>query len=245
VISNTDIVWELGFNATYNKNEITKLTMTDDPDYIGVEVGGISGGVGNRIQIHTVGYPANSFFVMEQVYDANGNPIEDLYVDRNGDGIVNDGDKYRLEKAAPDVFFGFSSSLIYKDFDLSFSGRANIGNYIYDNNASGMTFSRLYHSSGYLGNVTSNVYDSNFENPKYFSDHFIHNGSFLRIDNISAGYNLSEIVPYVSKLRVFGAIQNVLVVTKYEGMDPEISRGIDNNIYPRPRTFILGVSVEF
>lgn len=245
VISTPDMVWELGFNATYNKNEITKLTLTDDPDYPGVATGGISGGVGNNIQIHSVGYPAYSFFVYEQVYDTDGNPIEGLYVDRNGDGQVNDEDKYRLHSASPDYFLGFSSYFSYKDFDFAFSGRASIGNYIYNNNFSGATYSSLYNSVGYLGNVPTSVQNSNFENPKYFSDYYIHNGSFMRLDNVSVGYNFSEMIPFVSNLRVYGAVQNVLVVTKYEGLDPEVGGGIDNNIYPRPRTFIFGVSVEF
>jgi iron complex outermembrane receptor protein len=99
-ISTKKVFWEVGFNATYNKNEITKLTATDGPDYLGVETGGISGGVGNFIQMHSVGYPSNSFFVFEQVYDANGFPIEGMYVDRNGDGVITNDDRYHYKQPA-------------------------------------------------------------------------------------------------------------------------------------------------
>ena len=245
VLSTQDMVWDIAFNATYNKNEITKLTMADDPEYIGVATGGISGGVGNNIQIHSVGFPANSFYVFEQVYDANNMPIEGLYVDRNEDGIVNDADKYRLHKAAPDYFMGISSFFSYKDFDFSFAGRANVGNWVYNNNNAGATYSTLYNSVGYLNNVNKSLLDAQFENPKYFSDFYIHNASFFRMDNVTVGYDLGNIVPLVSKLRAYATVQNVFVLTQYQGLDPEVSGGIDNNIYPRPRTFIFGVSAEF
>ncbi|MDX2413996.1 MAG: TonB-dependent receptor [Bacteroidales bacterium] len=245
IISTTDMVWDLAFNATYNENKITKLTLTDDEDYIGVPTGGISGGVGNNIQIHSVGYPANSFYVFEQVYNDVGMPVEGLYVDRNEDGIVNDEDKYRLHKAAPDVFMGISSSFIYKDFDFGFSGRANIGNFVYNNNNSGVTYSTLYNSVGYLNNINTTITETGFNNPKYFSDHYVQNASFFRLDNISAGYNLSKLVPTISSLRVFASVQNVFVLTKYTGLDPEVSGGIDNNIYPRPMNIMFGVSAEF
>ena len=245
IISTADMVWDLALNATYNENKITKLTLTDDEDYIGVPVGGISGGVGNNIQIHSVGYPANSFYVFEQVYNDAGMPVEGLYVDRNEDGIVNDDDKYRLHKAAPDVFIGISSSFSYKDFDFGFSGRANIGNFVYNNNNSGVTYSTLYNSVGYLNNINTTISETEFNNPKYFSDHYVQNASFFRLDNLNAGYNLSKLVPALSSLRVFASIQNVFVLTKYTGLDPEVGGGIDNNIYPRPMNIMFGVSAEF
>lgn len=105
-VKTTDFTWDLGLNASYNKNEITKLTATDDPNYLGVETGGISGGVGNNIQIHSVGFPANSFFVYEQVYNSLGRPIENVFVDRSKDGIISEDDLYRYKKAAPDVILG-------------------------------------------------------------------------------------------------------------------------------------------
>ena len=245
-ISNSDMVWELGFNASFNKNEITKLTLTDDPNYIGVLTGGISGGVGNTIQIHSVGYPASSFYVYEQVYDQQGKPIEGLFVDRNEDGEVTEADKYHFNSPAPVVFMGISSNFTYKGFDFNFSGRASIGNYIYDNTSSTRgTSSSLYNSVGYLSNVTPSLLDSGFENPKYWTDYYMHDGSFFRMDNISLGYTFIDMIPFVPALRIYSTVQNAFVITKYEGLDPEVFGGIDNNMYPRPRNFIFGVSVQF
>lgn len=245
-ISTPDMVWSIGFNATLNRNEITKLTMTDDPTYLGVFTGEISGGVGNNIQIHSVGYPVNSFYVYEQVYDAEGYAIEGLYVDRNKDGVITEADKYRFESPAADLFMGITSSFEYKGFDASFSGRASIGNYIYNNMESTRgTYNNLYNSVGYLNNVTPSIYETQFESSRYWSDYYMHNGSYFRMDNISLGYTFGEIVQYVSSLRVYTTIQNAFVITKYPGLDPEVYSGIDNNIYPRPRNFIFGVSVQF
>ncbi|MQY80607.1 MAG: SusC/RagA family TonB-linked outer membrane protein [Bacteroidetes bacterium] len=245
-ISKADMVWEIGFNATYNENEITKLTATDDPEYLGVFTGGISGGVGNNIQIHSVGFPANSFYVYKQVYDEDGDPIEGLYVDTNGDDQLTVDDRYRYKKAAPDVFLGFSSFFQYQNWDFSFAGRVNLGNYVYNNVYSNNgTYSGLYNSVGYLNNVTTSLLDSKFSNPKYWSDYYMENGSFLRLDNLTLGYNLSNIINGISKIRLYGTVQNVLLITKYQGLDPEVSSGIDNNLYPRPRNFLFGVSVEF
>ena len=245
-ISKEDMSWEVGFNASYNENEITKLTANDDPTYIGVSTGGISGGVGNTIQIHSVGFPANSFFVYEQVYDEEGMPIEGLYVDRNGDGSITNDDKYRYKKAAPDVTMGFSSKLNYKDWDFSFNGRVNLNNYIYNNVwSTSATYNNLYNSVGYLNNLGESVFDSGFENPKYFSDYYVQHASFLRLDNISLGYTFNNFYQERMSIRLYGTVQNVFVVTEYEGLDPEVSNGIDNNIYPRPRTFMLGVSIDY
>jgi len=245
-VSKENFSWDIGFNISYNENEITKLTANDDPTYIGVEVGGISGAVGNNIQIHSVGYPANSFFVYEQVYDQDGSPIEGLYVDRNGDGVITNDDKYRYKKAAPDAFFGFSSKINYKNWDFAFNGRGNIGNYVYNNVWSGQaTFNNLYNSAGFLNNLNESVFDSGFENPKYWSDYYIRNASFVRLDNISLGYTFSNFYQERMNIRLYGTVQNVFVITDYEGLDPEVSNGIDNNIYPRPRTYMMGVSINF
>ena len=243
-ISKKDMKWDIGFNVTYNKNRITKLTATSDPNYLGVFTGGISGGVGNNIQIHSVGYPANSFFVYEQVYDENGKPIEGLYVDRNGDGQITVDDRYHYEKPAPDVFMGFTSMFTWKDLDFSFAGRISLGNYVYNNMFSNYgTYSTLYNSVGYLSNVTTSLLDTHFENPKYFSDYYVENGSFLRMDHITLGYTFNNIK--WAKLRIYGTVQNPFLITKYDGLDPEVANGIDNNVYPRPRTFLFGVSAKF
>ncbi len=245
-VSKPDMTWEIGLNATYNENKITKLTATDDPSYLGVFTGGISGAVGNMIQIHSVGYPSNSFFVYEQVYDENQKPIEGLYVDRNGDGQITGDDRYRYKKAAPDVFMGFNSKVVWKKWDFSFNGRINLGNYVYNNNwSAGGSLNNLYWSSGYMNNIPANVLETRFQNPQYFSDYYIKDGSFLRMDNMNLGYTLKNFYNERMNMRMYLSVQNVFVVTNYEGLDPEVSSGIDNNIYPRPRIFLMGVNIGF
>ena len=242
-----DFSWDLGVNATYNKNKITKLTATDDPNYIGVLTGGISGGVGNTIQIHSVGQPANSFFVYEQVYDPNGKPIEGLYVDRNKDGKITDDDRYHFKKPAADWYFGINSRMNYRNWDFVFSGRANIGNYVYDNfSSNNSTYERLYRPEGpYLANVASNVNDAGFKVPQYLSDYYIKDASFFKLDNVTLGYTFNELFKSDVRLRVSATVNNVFTVTKYEGLDPEIFNGIDYSMYPRTRVFVLGLNLTF
>jgi TonB-linked SusC/RagA family outer membrane protein len=240
--------WSIGINATMNQNKITKLTALDDPNFIGVETGGISGGVGNNVQIHTVGYPKNSFYLAQQVYDASGNPVDNLFVDRNGDGVVTSqgqSDKYRIEDPAANFSLGFSSMFRYKQWDFSFNGRVMLGNYIYNNVASGSSMAGLYNSAGVLYNLNSSILRTKFANPQYWSDYFLENGSFLRLDNMTLGYNFSEFAGGAGRLRVYANVQNLFIITKYSGLDPEIFGGIDSNIYPRPRTFMFGVNLEF
>ncbi len=239
--------WSFGLNFTRNVNEITRLTATEDPEYQGVATGGISGGVGNNIQIHSVGHPANSFYVFEQVYDESGMPIEDLYVDRNQDGIVNADDLYRFENPAPDAFLGFTSNFYYGDFDFSFAGRANLGNHVYNNNLSVLAeYSRLYNSTNYLSNVHSDIRAIDFGNPRFFSDFFVQDASFLRLDHVTVGYRFNDFLgpDSGSSIRVYGTVQNPFVITDYEGLDPEVFGGIDNNIYPRSRTILFGLNVN-
>ena len=234
----------MGFNAAYNENEITRLTASDDPTYIGIQTGGISGGVGNTIQVHTVGFPASSYLVYEQVYDNNGNPVEGLYVDRNGDGIVNNDDFYRLEKPAPDWIFGLFSSLNYKDFTFSFAGRANIGGYIYNNVLSNAALNNLYHPTNYTLNVISAAPALDINVAQLFSDHFIQEGSFFRLDHITAAYNFRNLSDKVN-LSVSASVQNPVLITDYTGIDPELSGGIDGTIYPRSRIWVFGVNLGF
>ena len=243
-IKTNDITWDLGANVAYNETEITRLRATDDPTFAGVLVGSISGGVGSNIQIHTTGFAPNSFYVFEQVYDNSGVPIEGLYVDRNNDGVVNDDDKYRLEKPAADFTFGFTSRFAYKNFDLSFAGRANIANYVYNNVwSTSANYQNIFNSNDYINNVHSHITISDFQDPQFFSDYYIRDGSFLRMDHITVGYNLNDVIGDFA--RFYATIQNPFVITDYEGLDPEIFGGIDNNFYPRPRTVVFGVNVNF
>ena len=244
VVESKDWNWSVGFNAAYNQNKITKLTKTDDPNYPGVDVGAIGGGVGNMIQNQRVGYAANSFFVFQQVYGSNGMPIEGLYVDRTGTGgtVTSDNlNKFHYKKPAPDYTIGINSRVSYKNVDFSFSGRSNIGNYAYNNVASGALYSTVYNQSGFYNNLPRLVNNAKFTNTQYFSDFYVENASFFKMDNISLAYNFVKHL----KARVSFTVQNAFTITKYKGLDPEVDGGIDNNFYPRPRVFVLGVNLTF
>ncbi len=250
-ISTKDWKWDINLNATTNKNEITKLTVNDDPNYAGVLVGGISGGVGNTVQIQSVGYPMYSFYVFQQVYDANGNPIEGLYVDRNEDGKITDADRYRYHSANPTSTYGVSTTLSYKKLSLSAAGHAAIGNYVYNNVSSNRgVYSNLYRPEGpYLSNVTSDVYDVNFANNQYLSDYYVQNASYFKLDYLTLAYDFGNLIKNTLNLRLSLTVNNVFTITNYKGLDPEVnlgsSVGIDNNMYPRSRVFVLGVNLVF
>ncbi|MBK9255241.1 MAG: SusC/RagA family TonB-linked outer membrane protein [Saprospiraceae bacterium] len=245
-LNNSNFSWDIGFNAAYNTNEVTKLTALDDPEYIGVPTGGIAGGVGSNIQIHSVGFAPSSFFVFEQLYDENGNLLEGQFADRNGDGVVDDLDKYRFNKPAADVIMGITSNFRFKKLDFSFAGRANLGNYVYDNVATDMGYlQRLYHPTDYLQNIHRSGVNNNVSQQRNltFSDHFVTDASFFRLDHITLGYSFENLLG--KYLRIYSTVQNPFVITKYKGLDPELGNGIDNNVYPRPRTFVFGLSVDF
>jgi iron complex outermembrane receptor protein len=202
--------------------------------------------------VHSVGYPAFSFFALEQVYNQDEQPIEDLYVDQNGDGIINDSDRVRYKNPAPDFFMGFSSRVNYGNWDFSFNARANVGNYVYNNVSSQYgQYANLYNSAGYINNLTTDVTKANFENPQYITNYYLHNASFFRMDNMSLGYMFNNVWNERSNVYLNFTVQNAFVITKYEGLDPEVqgsgadSSGIDNSIYPRPRTFLFSVNVNF
>jgi len=248
-IISEDFSWDFGINLTYNKNEITKLTLVDDPEYTGVSTGGITGGVGNTVQKYFVGLPARVFFLFAQVFDANGNPIEGLYVDKSGEGgsvAGNELNKYAFKSPDPDYLIGISSKINYKDFDLSFSGRISIGNYVYNNNASNRAlYQNIYNQSGYLSNILTDVRKTNFSTAQYWSSIYLENGSFFKMDYISLGYNFSSFFGNKISGRVGFSVQNVFTITDYSGLDPEVENGIDNNIYPRPRTYMLSISLNY
>ena len=238
-IKNENFSWEFNLNATHYKSEITNLASTS------VLTGGISGGTGSTIQVHAEGYQPNAFYVYQQVYNQQGKPIEGVYVDRNGDGIINSGDLYQYKSPAPELLLGFSSRFTYKKWDLGFTMRASFGNYVYNNQASQFGNLSGIKANNYLQNIHTSYLDTQFDTPQYFSDYYVENGSFLRMDNINIGYNFPSFINENSKLRVFGSVQNAFLITNYSGLDPEVFNGIDNNLYQRPRVYSIGLNFQF
>ena len=240
-IQNENFEWSINYNISFNDNKVTRLPFDQ-------AVGGISGGVGNNIQTHTEGQTPYSFLVYQQVYDASGAAIEGVYIDRNGDDIINDDDRYIKESPFADVIMGFNTNLKYKNWDLSVISRANFGNYAYNNVASNAVFSQaIGNSGGFLRNIHSDYLYTGFMDyteTSLLSDHYVKEASFFKIDNITLGSTLKDAYKDTD-IRFYGSAQNVLTVTNYEGLDPEIYGGIDNNFYPRPRSFVFGVNIDF
>ena len=123
--------------------------------------------------------------------------------------------------------------------------RASIGNYAYNNVGSSQGDATRLRPSNVLSNVHASYLDTNFQNAQYWSDYWVQDASFLKMDNISLGYNFSDIKDGDVTLRLYSTVQNVFTITDYDGLDPEISGGIDNNFYPRPRTFLVGFNINF
>lgn len=247
-VKTDDLTWDLGLNYTYNEAEITNLLKNPDPNFKGQQVSGISGGTGNFVGIHAVNYAPYSFLVYKQIYDKNENPIEGLYEDINRDGIVNDDDRYIYKKPAADVLLGLNTQVVYKKFSFGLAGHASLGNYLYNNFFSNNGVLRaIKNPINFIGNASADYLNTQFVNNQYLSDYYIVNASFFRLDNINLGYDVGKVFKDKATMRVAASIQNVFVITKYKGLDPENAGdgGVDNNIYPRPRIFSLGFNFDF
>lgn len=245
-IETKDWNWVLNFNATYNQTKITQLTQVEDPTYLGAEVGGINGATGNNAQIHSVGYEPYSFFVHKQVYDEQGKPVEGVFADLNGDGKIDNYDKYHCGKPAPDFLFGLSTSLRYKGLTLSTSLRANTGNKIYDNvSSNNATLDSVIDSHGWISNATHDYSASGFINKHYLSDYYVRDASFLKMDNLTLSYDFGRLFHDTVGINLGATVQNVFTLSTYKGIDPEVSGGIDHQFYPIPRTYSLSLGLTF
>jgi TonB-linked SusC/RagA family outer membrane protein len=248
-IRGKELTWDVNFNVAYNKNTITNLTVIpNDPTYIGFPATNITGTQGFAF-LDAVGGAKNTFYLYKQVYDPKtGRPIEGLFEDKNRDGIINEDDKYKGHSADPKVFLGFSTNVSYKKWNAGFVLRANLGNYVYNNVLSNTGRLNSIIGSTVLGNASTSYLSTLFKgttDQQLLSDYYIQNASFLRMDNFNVGYDVGKIDQGHIRLRLNATVQNVFVITKYKGLDPEISNGIDNNFYPRPRTFSLGLNFDF
>jgi TonB-linked outer membrane protein, SusC/RagA family len=245
--------WNTNWNASTNDNKLVRINSVGGSEKI--VTGFISGGVGVTVEVLEPGHPINSFLVYRSKRGSDGLPIyadtnkdgsineQDLYIDQNGDGVINQDDRVPFHSPAPKWILGHTSYLSWRDFDMGFTLRANIGNYVYNNVASNQGYWGLL--NGYPANAQASVLKTNFQNPQYFSDYYVEDASFLRLDNLSVGYTFHS-MRLADGVRIFGTAQNFFTLTKYSGVDPLAGiSGIDNNIYPRSRTFTAGVSVGF
>ena len=256
-IQTKDWFWTMTYNFTYNKNEITDLNGISENGAPVVNTGiKVGDGSGAYLQANQVGYAMNSYYVYQQVYDKNGKPIENCVVDRNGDGKINESDKYLYKSPAAPVTMGFSSRLEYKNWDFGFSLRASIGNYVYNNVEQGMsnmnTGEWFSNSLKYFSNRLKSTVERNwqtYEITSKLSDYYVKNASFLKCDNITLGYSFNNLFKtsgwHGLSGRAYATASNVFTITNYDGLDPEVGDGNDNNLYPRPFSVVVGLSLNF
>lgn len=243
-INTKDMTLEVGVNGTANRNEITNLTKVPDPNSPGILVGGIAGGIGNTIQIQSVGYAANTFYAYEQLYDENGNPIEGEYVDQNGDSTINADDLIWGENPTPDFYLGFNGAFRYKKWTAGMVIRGEFGKFMYNNINSTRGIYQNVPAGSYSQNLSTNYLETGFQTYQLLSDYYIESANFIRMDNLSVSYDVGRVFNDNASLTVGAVVQNVFVITPYSGLDPEIAGGIDNSIYPRPRTYSLNLSLK-
>lgn len=243
-IQTKDWGWDLSFNMTWQKMKVKNLSLTEGSATTNTAVGPSIDGY--QFQVLSEGYAPYMFYVYHQLYDEKtGKPIEGAYADLNNDGNINSSDLYRYHSPAPDFIFGLSTSLRYKNWNLGMSFRANVGNYVYNGMAmSTGAWSTVSYNSYQLNNLNHSYLETGFQNRQYLSDYYVENASFLKMDNLTLGYNFGRINKWVS-LNASAMIQNVFCITKYSGVDPEVPNGMDNSFYPRPRTFSLSLGFEF
>jgi TonB-linked SusC/RagA family outer membrane protein len=234
--------WDINVNASKYERRIDKIAAG-----LPIFVGGSGAGTGGTSQILAEGYTPNSFYVYKQLFNAANQPIEGAYADLNGDGIINGSDRYIHYNGDPDLQLGFTSNIRYNNLDLSFNLRANIGNRVLNTfRSTGSYYSQL--ENGQLQNTTTNLLNTNFETQTgetVISDIFVENASFLRMDYATLGYTFKNWLEAKSTLRLFGGVQNPFIITKYSGLDPELTGGIDQTIYPRQRQILFGANVKF
>ena len=244
LVTQKDFSWDLSYNVTFNQNKIDKITTSTKAGDKRIYSGSIFQG---PVQAHAEGYPSYSYFVYQQVYNANGKPIEGLYVDRNGDGKIDENDKYYNHSAVPSITMGLASKIIYKEFDFGVNFHASLGNYVYNAVAAQRSDTKTLWQKGYLANVTTSAFETNFTGgaDNFQSDYYVQKASFLRCDNITVGYSFKKLFKVISSGRLSATVQNPFVITNYKGLDPEVFGGIDGNIYPKPIVTVIGISLNF
>ena len=252
-IERKDMRWTINVNGTWQDTKITKLTNNPTPDYLGVEVGANMGGTGGYTSLYSVGYSPYTYHLYQQAYDENGKPLQNVLVDRDGNGEITAQDRYITDKSIqPKFFYGIGSQFTYKNWDFGFNAHGSVGGYAL--NRIKMNTATSYsddYTKGYLNNLSPYCMETGWtatisEQQKY-SDMLLENTTFFRMDDINVGYTFDKIKNWGGKIRVAASVQNVFTITKYSGLDPEltVADGVDNNLIPRPRLYTLRLNINF
>lgn len=251
-VKTANFSWNSNLNLAHNKNEIVKLTS---PFFVGgdsirrVQPDG-GGQTGSTLQIFKEGKPLGQFFTLK--YAGKNAAGVSQYYDKNGDLTTTPQigvDYHYAGSAQPKLLMGWANNFQYKKFDLSIFFRGVFGNKIFN-----ATRADLFRPSTAMTNnilVDAGNESPNDLNSFKYSDRFIEDGSYIRLDNMTLGYNFGKVGRYISSLRLYHTVNNVFVITKYTGIDPEVEQGgtapgVDsNNFYPKTRTYLFGLNVTF
>ena len=250
-VQTSDLSVQIGFNGTFQNTKFTKLNATDDPGYY-IETGGISRGTGNFLCRQMVGYAPYTYYAYQQKYDSDGKPVQNEFVDRNKDGEITGADRYMTGKSiAPKFYYGLNVKVMYRNWDFGLNGHGSAGTWAFNDFMSANSTASLDLNAGNLPNQALLVKKTGFTAPnsaqQWYSDFFIENASFFRLDDVNLGYTFRAIGRWETDIRLALGVQNVFVLTGYSGMDPEVvsENGIDGTIWPRPRTYSLRLNINF
>ena len=239
-VQTNDLSVQVGLNGTFQSTEFTQLNATDDPGYY-IETGNISRGTGGYLCRQMVGYAPYTYYAYRQKYDADGNPIQNEL-----------GERYMTGKSAsPKFYYGLNAKVSYRNWDFGINGHGSAGTWVFNDFKSANSTAYIDLNSGNLPNQATLVKQTGFTAPnssqQWYSDYFIENASFFRLDDFNAGYTFRAIGRWETDIRLALSVQNVFILTGYSGMDPEVmsENGIDNTIWPRPRTYSLRIGVNF
>lgn len=242
---------QVGFNGTFQNTVFTKLNPTEDNGYY-IETGSISKGTGGYLSRQMVGYAPYTYYTYKQKYYPDGTPIQNEFVDIDGDGVITENDRYMTGKSpSPKFFYGVNLKVNYRNWDMGMNGHGSAGTWVFNDFASANSTASLDLNSGALPNQAILVKKTGFTAPnsaqQWYSDYFLENASFFRLDDISLGYTFRSIGRWETDIRLGLGVQNVFILTGYSGMDPEVisETGIDNVIWPRPRTYSVRLNVNF
>ncbi len=246
-VQTEDWNWTINLNGTWQQTEIGDLNDNF------VKVGSSLSGTGGNSSVHYKGFAPYTFYLYQQAYDAAGKPIMNTFIDRNEDGQITEDDKYITGRSAtPDFYYGISMQLNYKNWDFGFNGHGTIGNYAINKLA-------VDNSSTYCGTLAYNYlrnlneynfrtgFTGNTSTDQAYSDLFIENASFFRLDDVNLGYTFREVGKSKMNIRIAASCQNVFTITDYSGLDPEVNNadGVYSTLIPRPRLYTLRLNINF
>ncbi len=245
-VKNKDWEWTISGNFTWNDSEITKLTTIDDPN--SYYKTGSAGGTGNYLQVNKIGETPNTFFLLQQAYGDDGKPLDGKYVAPDGTITTSEADanKYVTGKSSKvPYYYGFSTRLSYKNWDLGLNSHGSFGNYVFNYQSANDSFDGMYSSQGTSSNIMRSTLQTGFTQKRLFSDYFLEKGDFFKLDNITLGYSFRKLWNTSSSMRLAFSVQNVFTITDYSGLDPEVFSGIDGNVYQRPRMYSVSLNLNF